>query len=761
VRVVIVTGIFPPDIGGPATHAHDLAEGLRARGHRVTVLTLTDEPAPVETEGLVRFPRRWPWPVRMAAVTRWLMANRSGHDVVYATGLDLAAIAGARLARRPVVLKVVGDPAWERGRRLGLTDDGFDDFQASTPRRGSTRLAMMRATRDWAVANATVVVAPSAFLRDVVEGWSGRRQTAMVVPNGVKATGGGPGNDPGGEREGSPRLRLVSVGRLVDHKRTDVLLRAVARADDVHLEVVGEGPEMAALTALAAELGVGDRVDFLGRLSHDDTMGRLAAADALVSATAYEGLPHTVIEALVCGTPVVTTPAGGVVEAVEHEVNALLVDPGDATGFAAAFERLRSEPGLLTSLGKGAAESGTGWHFDRCLDTVEGLLRGLAGDRPRAVYLGRALSWPPGHEVRRKLAVHARHLRQISIGSGPAGLRRVSGTRVLLLPGRSKVGARLSLYGLGPAAAVVAAAGRDRSVIVCQSPYEGLGVAVLRGLIPRKRRPRLQIELHGDWRTASRLYGSPRRKLVAPAADRVAAWALRRADRVRVVSQSLERMAREAGYTGPVDRHVTYSEFELFMRTPVVAPPDRPRAVFIGVLERYKAVDILLRAWSDVVATLPEAELTVVGKGSLGGVLRDQAGAAGLSVRFVDPVSQAELVDILDRATCLVLPSRSEGLPRIVLEAMARARPVVATDVGGMAELVDDATGRLIPPEDRGALVRALLDVLGDLPAAAAMGSSARVRAEARRPAEEYEAGIARLASWAAAGRPSTRPRHQ
>ena len=337
-RVAIVTGIFPPDIGGPATHAADLADGLRSRGHRVTVVSLTDEHRSVRVEGLVRFPRRWPWPVRTVAVGRWLVANRSEIDVVYATGLDLAAVAGARLARRAVVLKVVGDPAWERGRREGLTAEGFEEFQAggSGPRRRDpARMRLMRGVRDWAVNHGTVVVTPSAFLRDVVEGWSGRRQTALVVPNGVRAPGSafdvalGDGRDDGD-------LRLVAVGRLVDHKRTDVLLRAVALTDGVRLEVVGEGPERVALTALAVELGVADRVAFLGPLSHDGAMARLAAADALVSATAYEGLPHTVIEALVCGTPVVTTPAGGVVEAAEHEVNALLVEPGDPEAWISA-----------------------------------------------------------------------------------------------------------------------------------------------------------------------------------------------------------------------------------------------------------------------------------------------------------------------------------------------------------------------------------------------------------------------------------------
>src|SRR5436305_15164548 len=75
-RVAVVTGIFPPDVGGPATHAADLADGLRAGGHAVRVVSLWDRPQVRSEPGLVLFPRRWPWPVRHAAVAGWIATNR-------------------------------------------------------------------------------------------------------------------------------------------------------------------------------------------------------------------------------------------------------------------------------------------------------------------------------------------------------------------------------------------------------------------------------------------------------------------------------------------------------------------------------------------------------------------------------------------------------------------------------------------------------------------------------------------------------------
>ena len=94
-RVLLVSGIFPPDIGGPATHVADLRQELLERGHEVELIAPTDEPTWSRSEGVIRLPRRWPWPVRNALATGWIALRSRGADVVYATGLGPAAVAGA------------------------------------------------------------------------------------------------------------------------------------------------------------------------------------------------------------------------------------------------------------------------------------------------------------------------------------------------------------------------------------------------------------------------------------------------------------------------------------------------------------------------------------------------------------------------------------------------------------------------------------------------------------------------------------------
>lgn len=109
---------------------------------------------------------------------------------------------------------------------------------------------------------------------------------------------------------------VLSLGALIPRKGHDIVLRAVAMLSDVTVMIVGEGPEKARLAALAAELGVGDRLRLLGSVPHADLPGIVAAADVMALASRSEGLANAWIEALACGTPIVIPAIGGAGEVV-------------------------------------------------------------------------------------------------------------------------------------------------------------------------------------------------------------------------------------------------------------------------------------------------------------------------------------------------------------------------------------------------------------------------------------------------------------
>ena len=486
VKVLVVTGIYPPDIGGPATHADDVRRSLSERGHQVTVLSLTDAPRSVHSEGVVRFPRSWPWPVRAGASVGWLATRGRRYDVIYATGLGPIAVAGARLARRPSALKIVGDPAWERGVRRGLTARDFDEFQREAG--GGLALRGMLAVRDWSVRHATAVLAPSPQLAALAGRWA-RRNDVRVVPNGVRAP------EPSDrQRSAGGPLQLVFVGRLVSHKHLELIIDAVRQSPATRLDVVGDGPELDTWRALAERSGLSGRVRFEGALGHDETLHRIGRADALVLASGYEGLPHVVLEALACGTPVVTTARHGLDAVLTDGVDSLLVDD-DATAFAAAFDRLAGDESLRLALNDGARATGRGWTLDHCVDQLEQLFEELARAPRRAVFLGKTdMPRPPTHDDEEKYRINGRHVSSYVVCTGrPAGLRRPAGASAFALP-------RLRPAPLG---SVLFYAG---------GPLLALGAGVRRS----RGRDRVPEPVRSLWRRAPPVCGAPGSSTSAP-----------------------------------------------------------------------------------------------------------------------------------------------------------------------------------------------------------------------------------------------------
>jgi glycosyltransferase involved in cell wall biosynthesis len=158
--------------------------------------------------------------------------------------------------------------------------------------------------------------------------------------------------------------------------------------------------------------------------------------------------------------------------------------------------------------------------------------------------------------------------------------------------------------------------------------------------------------------------------------------------------------------------------------------PERPVALFVGALELYKGLDLLVEAWPIVAERVPGAELRVVGAGAredLARVLVER----GPRVTWDSGLAPEEVAGELDRATVLVLPSRREGMGRVVVEAFCRGRAVVGTRGGGIEDLVRDGeNGMLVPPDDARALARALINVMSSRERAASLGFVAREGSE-------------------------------
>jgi colanic acid/amylovoran biosynthesis glycosyltransferase len=243
-------------------------------------------------------------------------------------------------------------------------------------------------------------------------------------------------------------------------------------------------------------------------------------------------------------------------------------------------------------------------------------------------------------------------------------------------------------------------------------------------------RTKVILDVQGDWHEATRLYGSPLRRLLNPVNDATAPLAVRGADAVRTVSTQTTGLVRALGVE-PAAVFPSYVDADAFLVRPPAPLPDRPRAVFVGVLERYKAFDTLTEAWRRVAPQVPGAVLHIVGDGTMRERAEQLVTDLPEQAEWSRRLSAEEVATAMDDAWVVCLPSRSEGLPRVALEAACRGRAIVGGNRAGIPDVVRDGeNGLLVDPDDAGALAAALVRILGNDATAARLGAAARKTGE-------------------------------
>jgi len=375
VKVLIVSGIWPPDVGGPASHAPDVADFLTARGHEVVVVTTADSPPVQRAYPVLAVPRRHRVGVRHYRGAA-LVHHRARHaDVVYTTGMFGRSALGSSLARTPYVVKLTADPAFERSRRRGLVEGDVDQFQT---RRGGPAVALLRLARDVELRHAAHVFTPSAYLRGLALAWGVSPDRVSVLPNPVPPLPDLPDREELRRGFGLNGATLAFAGRLTAQKALGRALAAVAAAEDVRLVVAGDGPDREPLERHARTLGIEDRVTFIGAQPRRRVIELFSAADATILSSSWENFPHTVVEALAVGTPVLAMESGGVGEIVLDGVNGLLVPAGDTAQLASAVRRYFADDALRKQLRAAAAPSVAAYAPERVFGELESALRRAA-----------------------------------------------------------------------------------------------------------------------------------------------------------------------------------------------------------------------------------------------------------------------------------------------------------------------------------------------------------------------------------------------
>lgn len=383
-RVLITSPVFPPDLGGPAVYVPSLGRFLVERGHEVDVIAFCSDPEPSGWPFGVTAIERGPLPVRYLRAFLEVFKVAHRYDVVYVQEhLALLHVLAARLRRRPVVIRIMVDGAWEIAHRKGWCgDDDIVTFQGKSYgwQVRLTRL-LQRTWWGWCAH----IISCSEFLRQILVRHHGvppeKVQTIFNAYHGPRPEDVPPRSDALREELGLEpgRRYLLTICRLMVWKRVDGILRALALLpDDVHLLIAGDGDKGAEWKQLAADLGVADRAHFLGNVPHERIPLYIRAADVFVLNSRYEGLSHTLLEVLQLDTPIIASDVCGNPEVVEHEVNGLLVDPADHEGLAEAARRLLEDPELCQRFVEAGRARRMDFDRERTFGQVEAALRRVA-----------------------------------------------------------------------------------------------------------------------------------------------------------------------------------------------------------------------------------------------------------------------------------------------------------------------------------------------------------------------------------------------
>lgn len=328
-KLMIAAGIFHPESGGPATYLKEILPALQNKSWQAEVLTYGNEHQHSYAYPITRIQRDF-LPLRL--INYWRASDKlaQSSDLIYAHTIDLP----VRWRNVPRVIKIVGDQAWERCIRRGWippTTD-IDTFQHD---HYSWLVERQKRSRSEQVRAFSAVIVPSDYLKQMVSSWGVPEHRIHVIYNAMP-----PEVDNLPETQSKARKALgwddtptiLTAARLTPWKGIDHLINALKQVENVRLIVAGDGEELARLRELAQELG--NRVQFLGRVPREKLYVMMKAVDYFALYSGYEGLPHTILEALRVGTPIIASKKGGNPEIVRHDVNGFLVPYVDVDALA-------------------------------------------------------------------------------------------------------------------------------------------------------------------------------------------------------------------------------------------------------------------------------------------------------------------------------------------------------------------------------------------------------------------------------------------
>ena len=364
-KILVVSGIYAPDIGGPATYIPQICHYLVKNGFEVSLVSL---------EGTRESKRNFePWKrsfilrnttkLRRILSTIWLLLKESsGCKAVFSNGL-FEEVALLKIMRPKIycVAKIVGDPVWERNRNSTASSVGIEDFNQG---KLSIKNLLQRYALTWSLNQFNEITCPSTQLAKIIKGW-GVHVPITVIQNGIRCHE---------IVNVNKQYDVVSVSRLVPWKNLDKLILACSR-NNLSLAICGEGPEMSKLEMIANEFKA--RVEFLGMMDEKRVMEVLNKSNVFALISSYEGLSFALLEAMMAGKRILVSSCEGNTDVVQHGVTGIVVNANEQRALDISLLDLVKNDPLGTKLALNAhVEAKANYCADKQLSLMLNLITG-------------------------------------------------------------------------------------------------------------------------------------------------------------------------------------------------------------------------------------------------------------------------------------------------------------------------------------------------------------------------------------------------
>lgn len=334
-KLFITTGIFPPDIGGPATYLENIINHSKFSKINKTILTLADQKKIMLIEKndlytIIKIKRNLNLILRIGLTLFYINRYAKDSDIIYSNGLFFETNLYCLFKNKKFIAKIVGDYHWERFKRYNYFKSTIENFNKSS----SLIINLVKIIRRFTFKKCQKIIVPSNYLKKVVISWKLNTNNIQIIYNSInfeknfdkytyfnKKKYGLKNND----------VVICTISRLAEHKNIPEMIKLIDYKKNFKHFIIGEGPKFKEIQNLINNLKLNKKIYLLGALNKNQVYSFLKVSDLFILYSSYEGFPHVVLEAMYFKNIVIASNVGGNKEIIKHKKNGFLVELGNKT----------------------------------------------------------------------------------------------------------------------------------------------------------------------------------------------------------------------------------------------------------------------------------------------------------------------------------------------------------------------------------------------------------------------------------------------